>query len=78
MELEEEVAAMMMDVLIRLIELALSLLLGFLSVWLAFKMLARLTTRIDDLEARSWHKGRIPVRGLGHLSEAPLNIHPET
>lgn len=41
----------MIDVLIGIFELALSLGLGFLTVWFAFKMLARLTPQTDDFDA---------------------------
>jgi uncharacterized membrane protein YjfL (UPF0719 family) len=41
----------MIDVLIGIFELAISLSLGFLTVWFAFKMLAKLTPQIDDFEA---------------------------
>jgi uncharacterized membrane protein YjfL (UPF0719 family) len=41
----------MIDVLIGIFELALSLGLGFLTVWFSFKMLARLTPQTDDFKA---------------------------
>lgn len=51
----------MIDVLIGIFELALSLGLGFLTVWFSFKMLARLTPQTDDIEAIKNNNGAVGI-----------------